>query len=59
MTENKASIAVTKAIIQNALDDWPRIVEMAKFQAKIYKVNYDAAIEAGFTQEQALVVCKK
>jgi len=56
---NKASMAITKAMIQNALDELPKIIEIAQFQAKIQKINYDSFIVEGFTEKQAIELCKK
>jgi len=59
MTENKAKTAVTAAMIQTAMNDMPRIIQMAEFTAKVEKVNYEARIKAGFNEQQALYLCKQ
>jgi len=59
MSENKAKQYTQQAIIQNVLNDLPQIIESAKLQAKITRINYDAYIEAGFSKSEALELCKK
>ena len=63
MADNRAKEAMNKASTQVALNqvanDMPMIIEQAKVMAKLVRVNYDAYIGAGFTKEEALVLCRK
>jgi hypothetical protein len=56
---NKAKQYMSDAAIQTAWDQLPQIIQMAKLDAKLKKVNYDALMEAGFSKDEALLLCKK
>lgn len=56
--EDKQLVAVAQAI-KKMNEQWLHEVEMIRMVCKIVKARYDGFIAAGFTAEQALVLCLK
>lgn len=50
--------AALAQLIKQAIEDMPLQIELAQVQAKLTRVKYDALVKEGFTQEQALLLCK-
>ena len=48
-----------RAAIEKFKREMPNLLIMAPMVAEIRKANYDAAIGAGFTPEQALELCTR
>lgn len=45
--------------IQNMLAHLPKIVEGMFLESRLIKIKYDSLIQAGFTEKQAIELCKK
>lgn len=46
-------------LISNVHKDWDTVLELIDHQGKMVKAKYDAAILAGFSEQQALDICVK
>lgn len=63
--KNKVSLAdfagnnEQKAQLQKAIRELPAYTENMTLLAKMVKVGYDALLKEGFTEEQALFLCKE
>lgn len=58
ITELKTPADPAKANLEKLRRDLPTILASLAIVAQVHKAAYDAHIKAGFTPEQALVLCK-
>ncbi|MDD5385368.1 MAG: hypothetical protein PHG89_10875 [Gallionella sp.] len=50
--------ATMKELVFQALDNLPAMLEWEKIQAKQIRAKYEALCKEGFTEQQALDLCK-
>ena len=46
-----------KALLEQAIRDIPNIIAFSKLKAKVYRIEYLAYVDQGFTKEQSLKLC--
>lgn len=56
--EDKNRVKMAKAV-RELLDNWPAHLEFIRFQAKETRARYVALMAEGFTESQAIDLCKR
>ena len=59
LTEIKGKPDEMRAAVESFKRNLPSYVEMAAVMAEIRRAHYDAYVKQGFTENQALELCKK
>lgn len=54
----KLSVSLAQAV-KTLRDNLPAMIEMEQLQARITRSKFLALVAHGFTEEQALILCKK
>ena len=56
--DDKKHVSLAQAI-KGLTDNWAAQVEFARLRAKLMRVRYQALVAEGFTEAQALELCKE